>query len=428
MRYIFQIMMLLLISCSNSNKTDSFSWPQWRGSNQDGISLETGILTSWPENGPREIWRAPAGEGYSGISVQNGRLYTQYADSTDEFLVCLNAGNGTEIWRVQTDSLFKNEWGNGSRSTPAIDDGVVYALSPHGKLFAVDAIAGTTIWYRDLVGEYNARVPYWGVSTSPVVNREMLIINNCGANGHGVIALNKATAELIWKSETETDSYSTPIIVEIGGVEQAVVFKADALISVATKDGARLWEFPWKSNMGQCNATPIFQSPDKIFISSYSESMSALLQISADVDQFTVNTLWHYNKMWNHHSTAILIGGYIYGFHAQNILKCLNIKTHEEKWVKRGFGHGSLTYADGHFFVLGEKGQLALIEATPRNYVEKSQVQILGKKCWTVPTLSNGYLYIRDESVIICLDVKNRTQTLNLSSFLTGSGNSLVNR
>ena len=347
MRYMFHIMMLFLISCSNSIKTGSFSWPQWRGPNQDGISLETGILTSWPESGPKEIWRTPAGEGYSGVSVLNGRLYTQYADSTHEFLVCLNAENGAKYWRVQIDSLFKNKYGNGSRSTPTIDN--------------------------------------------------------------GVIALNKSTAELIWKSETETDSYSTPLIVKIGNVEQAVVFKADAVISVSTKDGTRLWDYPWQSRMGQSNATPIFQAPDKIFISSYSDSMSALVQIIADSNQFKVNTLWQYNKMWNHHSTSILIGEYIYGFHRE-ILKCLEAKTHEEKWVKRGMGHGTLTYADGHFFLLGEKGQLALIEATPTDYVEKGIVEILGKKCWTVPTLSNGYLYVRDEKVIICLDVKNRTQ------------------
>lgn len=117
--------------------------------------------------------------------------------------------------------------------------------------------------------------------------------------------------------------------------------------------------------------------------------------------------------MWNHHSTSILIGEHLYGFHAK-ILKCLDIKTHEEKWVKRGFGQGSLTYADGHFFMLGERGKLALIEATPTGYVEKGMVQILGKKCWTVPTLSNGYLYVRDEKVIISLDVKNRMQISTL--------------
>ncbi len=413
MRYMFHIMMLCLISCSHSTQTISFSWPQWRGPNQDGISLETGILTSWPEGGPKEIWRVPAGEGYSGISVLNGRLYTQYADSTREFLVCLNAENGAEYWRVQIDSLFKNEYGNGSRSTPTIDNGVVYALSPYGKLFAVDAVTGTTSWTIDLVEKYHAKVPYWGVSTSPVVNREMLIINNCGTIGNGVIALNKSTAKLIWKSETETDSYSTPLIVEIGNVEQAAVFKADAVISVSTKDGTRLWDYAWRSNMGQSNATPIFQAPDKIFISSYSDSMSAFVQIIADSNQFKVKTLWQYNKMWNHHSTSILIGEYIYGFH-RDILKCLDAETHEEKWAKRGMGHGTLTYADGHFFLLGEKGQLALIEATPTDYVEKGIVEILGKKCWTVPTLSNGYLYVRDEKVIICLDVKNRRRISSL--------------
>ena len=121
------------------------------------------------------------------------------------------------------DSLYKNEYGNGPRSTPTIDNGVVYGLSAKGKLFAVDAVSGSTTWSIDLVDKYHAQVPYWGVSASPVINREMLLINNCGTNGNGIIALNKSTAELIWKSETESDSYSTPLIVEIGNVEQAVV-------------------------------------------------------------------------------------------------------------------------------------------------------------------------------------------------------------
>src|SRR5574341_1423036 len=151
MRYMLHIMVLFFVSSSSSTQTGSFSWSQWRGPNQDGISLETGILTSWPESGPKEIRRTPAGDGYFGISVLNGRLYTQYADSTHEFLFCLNAENGAEYWRVQIDSLFKNEYGNGSRSTPTIDNGVVYALSPYGKLFAVDAVTATSRWTIDLV-------------------------------------------------------------------------------------------------------------------------------------------------------------------------------------------------------------------------------------------------------------------------------------
>lgn len=299
---------------------------------------------------------------------------------------------------------YKNQFGNGSRSTPAVYKGTAYALSPHGKLFAVDAREGATRWVIDLVKEYSARVPDWGVSTSPVLLGDRLLINNCGTGGHGVIALDRSTGQLAWASESESDSYSTPVIATIGGVEQALVFKADALISVATEDGRRLWSYPWKSNMGQSNATPVYIEPDRVFISSYSDSLSAMVHVVVEDGRFHARKDWHYNKMWNHHSTSIHLDGYVYGFH-RDILKCLDAETHEEKWVKRGFGHGTLVYADGHFFVQGEKGQLALIEATPTSYSEKALVRVLGDKCWTVPTLANGRLYVRDEKSIVCLDV-----------------------
>lgn len=405
MRFILLFLNTVLLA--TAGPVESSDWAQWRGPKQDGISTERGILTAWPEDGPKVIWRAKAGQGYSGMSIREGRLFTQYADSTHENLVCLDSASGAEQWRVQIDSLYTNKFGNGSRSTPTIDGGVVYALSPYGKLFAVNAADGKLVWTVNLIETYQGRVPDWGVSTSPVVNGEQLIVNNCGSGGFGVIALKKTTGELIWKSESPSDSYSTPLIVSIAGIEQALVFKADALISLSTKDGSRLWEYPWISNMGQSNATPVFIEPDKVFISSYSDGISALLQVIADEGQFIASNFWQYNKMWNHHSTSVFIDGHIYGFH-RDVLKCLDVRTHEEKWVKRGFGHGTLVFADGHFFVQGEKGQLALIEASPSGYVEKAITRVLGEKCWTVPTLVDGFLYVRDEASIVCLDVKDR--------------------
>lgn len=379
-------------------------WPQWRGMNRDGISQETGLLKIWPAEGPKVLWKVPVGDGYSAVSVSGGRLYTMDAKGEDEFVVCLDATTGKEIWRFRSDANFINEQGNGPRGTPTVDGDGVYALGAQARLIALEAKSGKKIWEKDLQKELGAKLPIWGVSSSPLVEGELLIVPVGGSEQNAVVAFDKKTGNIIWKSQTDEPGYSSPIAIVLDGVRQIVVFSGTALLSLSPKDGKLLWKYPWKTDWFVNAATPIFIPDDKLFISTSYDHGAALLRIRPAAGRFTVEELWLSKGMKNHFNSSVLQNGYLYGFDNAT-LKCIDAATGEEKWKKSGFGKGSLILADGNLIVLSERGQLLLVEATPVEYKEKGNAQVLQGKCWTHPSLSGGKLYLRNQKELLCLDL-----------------------
>lgn len=380
-------------------------WPKWRGPNGDGLSAETGLMTDWPEGGPEILWQAGSGDGYSGMSVSDGRLFTLYGRGSDEILVCLDAKTGEEIWQYRLDSIFKNRYGHGPRCTPTVDKNMVYGISAGGKLVAANAIKGNEIWKIDLVKEFGAKIPIWGISTSPLVYNDFLLVDVGGSGENGFMAFNKKNGNIVWKTKTDMPGYSVPVVVEVNGLKQALNFSGNELISVNPETGKKYWAFPWLTNHEVNAATPIFVSPDKVFVSSGYGVGGALLQVNAGKGDANVKQIWKSRVMRNHFATSLLLGDYLYGFDNDKF-KCININTQEEKWVTRGFGKGSAIYADGFIILLSEKGKLVLIQATPEKYIEKASAQMLKGRSWTVPTLANGRLFIRNQGKILAIKMK----------------------
>ncbi|MCG8608703.1 PQQ-like beta-propeller repeat protein [bacterium] len=396
------------ISASPPSKK-SHDWPQWLGPNRDGLSSEKGLLKSWPADGPTEIWRTKIGDGYSAISVVSDRLYTMYATGSEERLVCLNAQSGQELWRFRTDgSVWVDQWGNGPRSTPTVDNNVVFVVGAKAKLYAVNAKTGKQIWGHDLVSSYDAKIPTWGVATSPLVYENLLVVDVGGKNGNGLVAFNKSTGKVEWKSKTSMPGYSAPIAVRVGGVDQILAFTGTALLSVSPATGARYWNYSWRTNYDVNAATPVFIAPDRVFISSGYGKGAAVLKINTDDGSATVDEVWKSRVMRNHFGSSILLDGHLYGFD-ESTLKSVDVNTQETKWAKRGLGKGSLIFADDHLIVLSDKGKLVLAEATPKDYVEKASAQVLKGRCWTVPTLAGGKLYVRNQKEMACYDISSRS-------------------
>jgi outer membrane protein assembly factor BamB len=385
-----------------------FDWPQWRGPNRDGVSKEIGLLKSWPEGGPKVLWRAPAGEGYSGIAVSQGRAFTMYGEGNDEVTVGLDAANGKEIWRFRADGKYINDQGNGPRSTPTVDGDLVFTLSGNGTLHALNAKDGKKVWEHNLTKEFAGRIPTWGISTSPLVEGELLIVDVGGKAEHSVVAFNKSSGSLAWKSQTDQPGYSAPIAVTVNGVRQVLVFTGTALVSLSPANGKLFWRYPWVTEFFVNAATPVFIPNDKIFISSGYGKGAALLQMQAANGRVTAAPVWLSRAMKNHFSSSVFHEGHLYGFD-DAIFKCLDANTGGEKWKARGFQKGSLILADGHLIVLGEHGNLALVEATPTEYKEKANVPALKGKCWTMPSLAGGKLYLRNEKEMLCLDVTGKS-------------------
>ena len=215
-----------------------------------------------------------------------------------------------------------------------------------------------------------------------------------------MVAFDKKTGSIVWKSETDEPGYPSPVAITVNGVRQIVVFSGTMLLSVSPTDGKVLWKYPWKTDWFVNAAVPIFIPSDKIFISTDYGHGAALLRVKTEA----VEEIWLTKSMKIHFNSSAIHDGNIYGFD-NAILTCIDANTGEEKWQKSGFGKGSLILADGHLIVLGERGQLALVEATSAEYREKSSAQALQGKCWTQPTLSGGRLYLRNQKEMVCLHV-----------------------
>ena len=377
-------------------------WPQWRGPRQDGVSLETGLLARWPASGPTELWRSPLGAGYSAVSVAGDRALTMYGTSAGEFVLALDAASGKPLWKVRCGDLFLSDsYGNGPRATPTINEGRVYALGGRGNLLCLDAVTGKTVWTLDLLEKFGGKVPEYGFSASPAVFGKLLVVDVGARGGRSLAALDKATGEVLWTSLADKPGYATPIRVEVDGVPQIVVLMGEALVSVSPEDGREFWRREWKTTLDANVATPLFHQ-GRLFLSTGYGTGCALLELSAPSGKPAATQLWAGKQMQNCFSTSVLVDGHLYGFH-NTILTCMDFTTGEVKWKQRGFNRGSLIAADGKLIIYGERATLALAAASPVKYEEFSRAQVLDGKTWTVPTLSSGRLFVRNEQEMVCL-------------------------
>ncbi len=420
MKNIIAFLIICLLLYGVVSIVGATDWPQWRGPNRDGISEEMGFLKEWPDSGPQVLWRVSLGEGFSGISAVGGHVYTMFSEGDDEFVVCLNAANGEEIWRFRSDiNYIESMGGNGPRATPMIDGELLFTVTAQGKLYALNTENGEKVWSHDLQGEFGSKIPRWGTCTSPLVEGKMLLVEVGGSDGKSIVAFDKKNGDIIWNSHTDILGYSSPIAATISGIRQFIVFTGTQLVSVSPENGQLYWKYPWQTQYDVNAATPVFIPPDKIFISSGYGKGAAVVQVRVAVSpkssaqenegettrvEIEVEEIWKNEDMKNHFATSVLHGDYLYGFD-NAILKCIDANTGREKWKTRGYGKGTLMLADDHLIILSDRGKLGLAEATPSAYNEVASAEILSGLCWTVPTLANGKLYARNEKEMVCLDM-----------------------
>jgi outer membrane protein assembly factor BamB len=353
------------------------------------------------------LWRIPVGAGYSGVSVSDGKLYTLWDEQGMQYLFSLDASSGKELWRRELGPAFKNHYGDGPRSTPVVKDGVVFAIGTTGRLLAANQKTGEPLWQHDLVMDYAADLPSYGYSSSPLVAGGRLIVE-AGGKEAAFMAFDQQTGEVAWAAGNDRPAYSSPINVSIAGVDQIVFWSAHGLHTVATDSGDPLWDYSWEtfcpvSGDPLNTGTPLFLAPDRIYISS--GSGAAAIRISREGRSFVAKTVWETESMRSDVNSSLFLGGHIYGFD-RGTLKSLDAATGEIGWKARGFQRGSLIAADGRLIVLGEAGNLALIDANPGAFVQTSSAKILEGRNWTAPALARGKLYLRNHEELVCLDLK----------------------
>jgi len=275
-------------------------WPRWRGTDFNGISKETGWSTSWPQEGPKQLWKANVGTGFSSIAISHGRAYTLGNINDTETIYCFDANTGNVLWKHSyACSTDPNLYEGGPNATPTVAGETVYTFSRKGHVFALDAGSGNVIWSKNIHDELGLKIPSWGFSGSPLAEGKLLIINA----GPAGTALDKATGKVVWSSGKESAGYSSPLPFSNGPTRAALLFSTKALSAVDPENGQLLWEHPWKTPWGVNAADPVIVG-DKIFISSGYNQGCALLRVVGN----KVSVLWRNENMRNHFNSSLAVG------------------------------------------------------------------------------------------------------------------------
>lgn len=380
----------------------SADWPQWRGPERNGISAETGWQAEWSGNGPKVLWSAEVGLGFSSFVVADGRVFTTgHADGQDT-VFCLDAATGKEAWKHSYPAdLGDKYYEGGTSATPTVDGERVYHLSRWGDTFCFEVATGKVVWQTNVQKDTGANIPDWGYAGAPLVHDRLLILN-VGRSG---CALDKATGKLVWKSDEDNSGYSTPLPWKRADGTAVLLGSGRAYLAVNPQTGAVLWEHRWNTSYGVNAADPIVDG-DRVLISSGYNKGAALLKIEGG----TPVQLWQVRDFRNQFTSSVLISGQVYGIdHDENkqaSLKCLDFMTGEVRWTDESVGFGSLMAASGKLIVLTSKGELITANASPQKFNVISRAKVLDGKCWSQPVLANGRIYVRNApGKVLCLDV-----------------------
>jgi outer membrane protein assembly factor BamB len=381
-------------------------WFQWRGPNRDGHSDETGLLKDWPANGPPQVWRATgAGNGFASFSASGGKLFTLGARGNVEYVIAFDAASGKRLWETPNGQRFRNEMGDGPRSTPTIDGNRLFAFGGTGELSCLDTATGTKIWSVNVVQQFGGTTPYWGYSESPLVIGDRIVLN-AGGRKASIVAVNKADGKTLWQNHNDAAGYSSPMLLRTGSLQQVVFFTGQRALAVDPRDGRLLWSYDRASNNTANIATPIIRG-NRVFFSSDYGTGAALLDVKAAGNVASAQEVYFTREMRNHHASSVVVGDHIYGF-SSSILTALKFDTGDLAWRNRSVGKGSLIYADERLYLYSEQGVVGLAEASPAAYREHGRfsIQQSGPPTWSHPIISNGRLIIRDQDNVYAYDVR----------------------
>lgn len=400
------IIAIAVITSALATSVSAEDWPQWRGANRDGISRETGLLREWPDGGPPLVWRVSGlGSGYSTVTIAGGRIFTLGAERKAEYVIARDVATGKELWRTRSGRRYSNGRGDGPRGAPTVDANRVYALGGSGDLTVLDVASGRRVWSINVLERFDGRNINWGISESPLVLGDRVLVN-AGGRQASIVALDKNDGAVLWESEEDEASYSSAVVATIRGVRQAVYFTGERALGISVDDGSLLWHYRRVSNRTANVATPIVRG-NFVFLSSDYGTGCALLEIQGDRSGMSAQEIYFNRAMKNHHASSVLVGDTLYGF-SGGILTALDFLSGEVLWKDRSVGKGSLIYADGHLYVFSENSVVGLVEATRTGYREKGRFELphSDEHSWSHPVIADGKLYLRDQDQLYSFDIR----------------------
>ncbi len=386
-------------------------WPQWRGPHRDDVSTETGLLQELPEGGPPQVWLFEnCGSGYSGPAIVGERVYILGAREGNDLLLCLDAADGKELWATPLGPMLTNDWGDGPRSTPTVEGEFIYALASSGNLVCLNLADGSIVWTKAMQ-DLGGKIPVWGYCESPLVLGDKVFCTP-GEQQGAIAALDKKSGELLWQTEDLADvaHYSSIMPMEHEGKTILVQLLFKELVGVDPSDGTVLWSVPFPGNVAVI-PTPIV-SANMVYVTAGYSAGCLMVKLSGT----EAEVVYENNNMTNHHGGVILLDGHVYGHSEGKGWVCQNLESGDFAWREReALGKGAIAYADGRFYCLSEdSGELVVISASSEGWEEhgrytlepQTKIRKEKGKIWTHPVIADGKLYLRDQDLLFCFDVR----------------------
>lgn len=398
-------------------------WPQWRGPHRDGISPARGLDREWPEDGPPLRWDFTGmGRGFASASIADRTLYSTGEHDGEQFVIALKLSDApqssdppTVLWKSNIGPAGKADY-PGSRCTPTIDGSLLFATTTAGGIACLDRESGKVLWTKSMTDDFGGTMMSgWGFSESPLVDGDRVIVTP-GADSAAIVALDKRTGEVLWKSEipeTKGAAYSSLVVSEGAGVRQYVTLMGRGLVSVAADDGRLLWTYDKVANNVANIPTPIVRG-DFVFASTGYQTGSGLVKLEKDGDGVKATEVYFldHKTLQNHHGGLVLVGDYIYGGHGHNegFPICVELETGKVVWRQRrgpGTGSAAVTCADGNLYFRYQNGLVALIGATPDGYKLKGTFTIpdVADPSWPHPVIAEGLLLLREQDHLYAYDL-----------------------
>jgi len=369
-------------------------WPGFRGLHRDGVVPGVRIQTDWKASPPVELWRRPIGPGWSSFAADERRFYTQEQRGDDEVVSCYDLATGEPVWSHRDAVRFwEANAGAGPRGTPTLAAGRLYTLGATGILNALDSATGAVVWSRNAAADTETKVPYWGFSSSPLVVGDELIAAAAGR----LIAYDLATGEPRWLGPAGDGGYASPHLLTIDGVAQVLLQSESGVRSLDPADGTLLWEHTWR---GFASLQPALTGDGGLLITTSGEAGglgTRRLAVAHASGGWTVEEGWTSIGLKPYFNDLVVHHGHAFGFDGR-ILSCIDLRDGQRRWKGGRYGHGQLVLlADQDLLlVVSERGDVALVEATPDHFEERARFKAVEGKTWNHPALVGDVLLVRN--------------------------------
>jgi outer membrane protein assembly factor BamB len=387
-------------------------WTQWGGPRRNFQTDSSGLRDSWPASGPRVVWKRALGEGYSSAAVENGVLYTMYGRPRQEVVLAANAETGATLWEVPNPMTFQSDaaqdMGNGPYSTPLIVGDRLFTTGVAGRLQCLDKKTGKVLWVQELVRDLGGSQMMYGYASSPIAFREMVIVP-VGGRGKALMAFHQADGKVAWSRNDFGNVYSSPLLIDLGGLEQLVALLDGAVLAVNPHNGDPQWQIPFKAGYSIAIATPVWGPGNLIFVSAEYDAGAKAIQLQRDGMQTKATELWSSPRLRLHNGNAMLIDGTLYfssgGKGSQAILSAVDARSGQVHWQQRSIQKATFVWADRKLITLDQDGNLLIAHPSREGFRISAQAPLLSHLSWTPPSLVGTRLYLRDRRDMMAVDL-----------------------